>query len=357
MKVTQILLSIIAVGIALSLQTGCLKSKERAQRPLPIEPEQGTAKKAPSTPGRSTKGAVLHVDNAVFDMGRIGPAKRITCEFAFSNAGTETLHIKKILSPCRCTVVQLEKKDYAPGESGNIVVYYRSASREMSVEKFAHIISNDKANPKYELTLKGRIEYTVQVLPAKNDLFLNQDNAGIKPITLKSKDGAPFAITSFTSSNNVITAQFDPAEKKTRFVLNPKVDVNKLKKNLTGSIRIGLSHPDTRQVNLSYQAQPLYVVTPGRLILQNAQPGNLVEKYVWIRSNYSDKVEIESIASTKGYMQVIEQKHQGKSVKLLIRITPPSHEGKTRRYLSDRLIIKTADGEQLTLTMSGWYAV
>ncbi|NRA39978.1 MAG: DUF1573 domain-containing protein [Planctomycetes bacterium] len=40
--------------------------------------------------------------------------------YTFKNTHTESVHIKRVMSSCECMVAQLEKKNYAAGESGEV---------------------------------------------------------------------------------------------------------------------------------------------------------------------------------------------------------------------------------------------
>ncbi len=361
MKAKHAVLVIAAAIMTLMLHSGCGKSQKKEPPSIvgetPTPPSQ-TVKQAP-VPVPEQKGVPkIEVTGPVHDFGVIGPSKSLKCEFAFKNVGVGTLHITKILSPCQCTVAKLAKKDFAPGESGKVTVTYRSSTAPGTVAKHLHILSNDKTNPRFELTIKARVELKVAINPPNRrlSLFLNRENAGAAPITLTSKDKKPFAVRSFTSTKNAITVDLDPTVEKITHVLKPKVDVEKLKTSLTGTISIGLSHPETNRVTLSYTVLPLYTVRPPRIILQNTEPGKVVKRTVWVKSNYQEKVEIESVASTKGYMEVVERKQQDNSVSLAVEITPPPQAGKAMRYMADKLTIKLKDGQQLFVTCSGWYA-
>ena len=378
MKIMRVALLVIGISLVLNLQSGCLKAKKKTQQPPRMEPTPSTTKIAeppikiaepptkitkPSTKvtepktEETTKAPLIEVKKPIFNIGSVGPNQKIKCEYVFKNIGDANLHITKILSPCQCVVAQLDKKDYAPGESGTIKIVYTSSSIEVPVQKHAHILSNDKKNPRFELTIKGKVEYRVQATPKPITLFLNEENAGAKTITLKSKDGKPFSIRSFTCTQQVIAVDFDPDVEKTEFVLKATVDKEKLRKNLNGAVKIRLSHPDTNQITLSYASLPLYTVSPPRFAVLDAQPGKVIDRQVWVKSNYRDMVEIDSITSMRGYMEIVKQETVGSSVKLHVRITPPPQEGITRRYLSDKLTIKMKDGGELAVPMSGWYAL
>ncbi|RKY08256.1 MAG: hypothetical protein DRP66_04980 [Planctomycetota bacterium] len=362
MKTKHAVLVIAATVLGLTLQSGCGGSRKKEPPSVGIQDstqQSGTVKQGAASVREQKSVPKIEVANPVFDFGVVGPNKPISCEFTFKNVGTETLVISKILSTCRCTVPELKKKNYAPGESGTVKVTYRSSPTPKSVQKHLRILSNDKTNPRFELTIKGRVELKVAVEPKNHrlSLFLNRENGGAVPITLTSKDKKPFAVRSFTSTGNAITVDLDPKAEKLVHVLKLKVDVDKLKTRLKGTINIGLSHPETKRITLSYSTLPLYTVSPPRIILQNARPGKVVKRNVWVKSNYQGKVEIESITSAKGFMKGVEcEESRGDRVKLDVEITPPPQEGKSRRYLTDKLTIKLKDGQELFVSCSGWYA-
>jgi hypothetical protein len=250
----------------------------------------------------------------------------------------------------------LKKKKYAPGESGTIDVSFRTPARQGNTSKLLYILSNDKKNPKFGLTLKATVELKVVFEPKSLELSLKAENAGAKPVTIKSKDGQSFAIKSISSTRNVITADFDPEAKATEFVLEPKVDVQNLKENLRGNIKIGITHPDSGVINIPYSTLALFDISRPRVVIQNAKPEEPVVKDVWITSNYGDKIEIESISSLNGNMEVLSQQAKENGVKLEVRITPPTQTDKSKRYFRDELKIKIkGSADDFLVLCNGWY--
>ena len=111
-------------------------------------------------------------------------------------------------SRCGCAVAKLQKKEYAPGESGTIKVIYTAPRTASSAARHIYVSSNDKANPKVRLTIKAKVVQMVQADPARLDLSLRKKNLGLNEITIQSLDNQPFSIKSFASTNcNCITAE------------------------------------------------------------------------------------------------------------------------------------------------------
>ena len=175
----------------------------------------------------------ISFEKMVCDLGHVGLSTKNACEFKFTNTGQAMLKITNIRSTCGCTVAKLEKKEYAPGQSGTIKVSYTAPKTATTTQKYIYVSSNDKANPKIRLTIRAKVAQIVQANPAKLLLYkqvkpwqaMREDrrgtpgesmeaiekNLGLGEITVKSLDEKPFSIKSFSSTNcNCITADIDP---------------------------------------------------------------------------------------------------------------------------------------------------
>lgn len=315
-------------------------------------PEQPAQAKQP-IPADAPK---IKVENPEYDFGVLAPdSKDNKGQFKFSNVGKGVLKIDHVQSTCGCTVPELSKKEYAPGESGTVEITFHAPATAGGVTKHLYIVSNDPENPRVELALKAKVEVKVIADPNRVELMLNKENAGMLSIKVKSVDNEPFKITGITISGETMTCSFDPNEKATEHVLMPKVNLSKLQELTTGVIQINVDHPKAKQLVVSYNALPMYELRPARIVLQNAEPNIVVKREVGIVNNYGQAFEIESIQSRSGLMKMVNQKKDGSNVSLELEITPPKQEGPVRRYITDELNVKIKDGPTLTVRCSGWY--
>ena len=62
----------------------------------------------------------ISFEKTVCDLGDIGQGTKNECEFRFTNTGRGLLKIGKISRTCGCTVFKLDKKEYAPNETGTM---------------------------------------------------------------------------------------------------------------------------------------------------------------------------------------------------------------------------------------------
>ncbi|HIJ71395.1 MAG TPA: DUF1573 domain-containing protein [Planctomycetes bacterium] len=376
MKLNRTIILVVIGSVALNLQSGCQEAEKnpRLQQKITATPsettkvvqdkkqqekkiERASIQVQAQKPQQSeVKKAVIKVTEKTHHFGKVAPNRKYDCEFKFTNVGDATLKITRIQSTCGCTVPQLKKKSYEPGESGTIKVTFRTPTRQGSTTKRLYILSNDKKNPRLGLTLKATVELKVDFEPKSLDLSLKAENADAKPITIKSKDGKPFAIKSITTTRDVISADFDSTVENKEFVIVPKVNMDELKNNLRGSIRINVTHPEAGNINIPYSAKALFDISRPRIVIQNADPEKPVLKTVWITSNYGDKIEIESVSSQKGHIELLSREYEENGVKCEVRITPPQQTNESKRYFRDELKIKIKNGkDDLSVFCNGWY--
>jgi len=103
---------------------------------------------------------VLH-KNAV-DFGRILDDKVTPFyEVPFTNEGDGTLIIKDLRASCGCTVGQLDKRVYEPGESGVIKIQFKPQGKSNLVRQTVTLTTNDPSLTNYE----AKINVTAFVMP------------------------------------------------------------------------------------------------------------------------------------------------------------------------------------------------
>lgn len=322
---------------------------------LPVEPT------APQTPPANAQPAAeapkLVFKNPVWDVGAVGPGSVHSHDFEFVNEGAGVLKIERFHAPCGCTVPQLDKKEYAPGETGVINVRYTAPQTAVTDNKPIYIFSNDPKTPQYELTVKAKIEVNVKASPQDVVLMLDKENAGMPDIVVESTDGKPFAITGVTATNEIFDIPFDANQKQTKHILKPIVkNKEKLNDFSTGVIQIKTDHPQSGILLVRYTAKPEFELSRPRIILQNVEYGQETTHEVWIRSNYNQKVEIASFESVGGLMTIVGQEPEGNHLKILVKVTAPTEDkAASRRYITDELKLTLKTGQVLSVRCSGWF--
>jgi hypothetical protein len=183
--------------------------------------------------------------------------------------------------------------------------------------------------------------------------LFNQENAGCPEITITALDGKAFSIKGFTSTGNLITAEYDPNMVATRFILKPKVNMDQMKEYPDGSIKIDLIHPESNNIIIPFNIVSEFKITPPQILAFNAQPGEPIYRKIWVFSNYGKDFEIESTSSQNNIIKVQSYDKIQNGFQFMLEIMPPAAEGKTR--FKDVLFIKIKDSEKLSITFNGFY--
>lgn len=336
-----------------------LTTEEISSSEMPPEAEDAVSaeqadteaeKEAAEAAGESPK---IVFDHLVHDFGDIAPKSRNKCEFKFTNEGTGVLKVKKkIGSTCGCTVPSLSKENYLPGESGTIKVTYNAGRRAGSSSKHLYVYSNDKENPKVKLTVKGNIREKIGYEPQRVNLALNEENAGCPDITIESKDGEKFAITRVVSSDDLMTAEYDPLVKAEKFVITPEVDMDKAGDQTSGVLTIYLTHSVIDKVTIPYSILPPFKADPPTIIALNARPGRPIQRTVYVLSNYDEPFEIESVEAGDDFIEVsgVEELDHNR-YKIDFEIVPPEQHSK--RHFNSSVTVGIAGGQTLKINVIG----
>ncbi len=305
----------------------------------------------------STKkiGPKIEFESVVVDLGEISPKSKNPFKFKFKNVGDEPLKILNVSKVCGCTQPSWERRAYAPGQSGVIKVTYTASKVVGKVSKGLVATCNSKLERDKKVSLKvvGRIVKKIKVEPENLKLVFNKENAGCPNIKVTSVDGKAFAVTGFSTAGNAIKAVFDRNARSTEVVLEPKVNIEKLKSRMSGFIRISTSHPQCKSIQVRYTATPRFKVQPGSLILRGCDPNEPVTRVLWILSTYDEDFEISSISSKLDCVSLEKKEKVDNRYKLTIKVTPPYNKGKS--ILIDKLYINMTDDERLSVSCRLYY--
>ncbi|HUU16432.1 MAG TPA: DUF1573 domain-containing protein [Sedimentisphaerales bacterium] len=366
MKRNHIILTLV-VGSVLLFQLGCQEQAAQVEKPTPAAsllrsktagaPEPavvGTPQKAEAAPaGLDTAAPKITFENIVYDFGKIGlGAGKKVAEFKFTNTGEGLLKIEKV-EKCCGVVTKLDKTEYAPGESGVLKAEYQG-SRPGLDRKILYVKSNDETKARFALTLKAEIVSKITCAPKRLKLFLGEDNAGCSKIVLSSLDNQPFTVTGFKSTADCITADVDSSVEATKFIFEPKVDMEKLKDNLKGHVDISLTHLEEKTVEILFDVLPKFTINPPLIISFNVEPQKPIVRKVWVLNNYGGNFEIESATSKDNTVKVLSTEKIRNGYQLELEITPPPAGDNTR--FSDMFVVKIKDGDELGIVCRGFYA-
>ncbi len=362
MRDSRIIITTLGVCFALMLNTGCEEETATQQRLDPTwfrQFETPTEYAAPPSAHpeyarRNIKQPEPRIkfDKLVHNFGEVGLKTENLCEFKFTNTGDGTLEISQIVASCgSCTVMEVDKGRYAPGESGTMKVKLYADTELGQITKNLTVYSNDRTNPRITLGVTAKVISKVRVEPRELHLLLEQANAGNPKITLTSTDGKPFAISHFKSTDDSITIDYDPSVTQAKFVIEPKIDMARLAENLNGRIEIGVTHPECQAVTIGVRTVPKYRFNP--VLVRGVNPGDSVVRKVRVINNYDENFTIAAVKSEKGTASIANTRPIGNGYELEVEVRPP--RGKNMRIFTDTLLVSTESGDELQIPCNVFY--
>jgi hypothetical protein len=330
------LILVLGAAFILLIQTGCQRQATEGQ----------------AVTDADRPGPKITFEKVVHDFGEVGPRTNKTCEFKFTNTGDSLLKIPKV-DACCGVEAKSDRKEYAPGESGTVKVEYHVGSQLGADVNRLDVYTNDWARRTVTLTIMAKVVQKIELEPAKLKLALNKENAGCPEITISSRDGKSFALTEFKSTGDSITADVDRSMTATKFVLQPKVNLEKLQKNSSGRIDISTTHPECDKVTVYFEGLPIFTINPSRIIAFNAKPREPILRKLLILNNYGDDFEVESTSSKNKFVQVLARKKVDKGYQFDVQIMPP--DAVEERTFADELFVNIKGQERLVITCRGFY--
>ncbi len=90
---------------------------------------------------------------------------KVTARFAFTNTGKTAVKVLDLKSTCGCTVATLERRTFAPGESGEVVAVYSTAGRKGLHEAVLTVKTDDPVEEETRLRLRVLVQEAVVAQP------------------------------------------------------------------------------------------------------------------------------------------------------------------------------------------------
>jgi hypothetical protein len=132
--------------------------------------------------------------------------------FPFTNEGDQTVTIESVRSSCGCTVPELEKREYGPGESGEITAVFTFGTRTGAQRKTVSVITNEPDIDRQNLVLEVNIPVLIEVRPFFV-FWRKGDDVSTKSIEVQVVDPELIKPVSVESSSENFEATLRPDEK------------------------------------------------------------------------------------------------------------------------------------------------
>ena len=220
------------------------------------------------------------------DFGSIINTQIQKFSFKFKNTGVGTLKITDVHASCGCTVPQLAKREYAPGEEGEITGEFNPKSKMGAAHSSVTVNSNDPEHPTVTLQIAASVQKIVFAEPMVAQI--GQVAKGeVKGVDVKVMGRKPdFKATSATvqsGGNDVFTVEIvgEPEDymyqgeklraSTVRVTLKPNAKVGYFNQAVT--IRTNDEREDTMQISAFASVVGDLEASPAAVTLGVIEPG------------------------------------------------------------------------------------
>ena len=124
-------------------------------------------------------------------------------DYPFKNTGNKTVTIKDIRTCCECTAAKVEKKTFAPDESGKVSLLFKTEGKSGIQQKHAVITTDDGAQPSV-IYLKGMIPtiWDYVTVSSQTLRWEKGEKRIVKKIVIKILQGSNLQVTNAVINNN-----------------------------------------------------------------------------------------------------------------------------------------------------------
>ena len=152
--------------------------------------------------------AQLKWDHPIQEFHRVPEDKEIYAHYTFQNTTAAPVTIKTLRSSCGCTTAHLEKKTYAPNETGEVVLHFIFGDRKGFFRKTVTVTTDDKTAEPVMLNLLINIHDPVTIAPALV-YWRTGEPVAAKSVQFTVEPSQHVHIKSVTSSNPRLAAKLE----------------------------------------------------------------------------------------------------------------------------------------------------
>ena len=332
-------------------------------RPVPTQvPGQRTPE---GVNGPSAQSALLFKETTK-STGEIldtGPADLI---YEFKNTGSETLEIQLIKPSCGCTVPEMEKKSYEPGETGTMKVTFDPSGKKGAISRNITIYTNSSSKPVHTLIVQSFVKPVVITKPRILAFDMTQKGQSqTKDISIYGRF-EDFKVTRATTTDpdvfavEVVDGGQVEFEGETMWLQTLRVTI------------LESAKPDSHRTEISVRTneehKPLFSLavvgrvigdlqlSPVRMTMGRLVVGDEFEREVTLRSKSGDAFEIKSVNSVNVVLDaeytatpVDPEKRNEWTIKVAGTVIHPA-----QRFNAQMTVVTdVADEETLTVQMYG----
>lgn len=273
------------------------------------------------------------------DVGTVAKGEKVVHDFVIRNEGDAVLEVTNVQPACGCTVAEFDKT-IAPGQTGKVHAVLDTSTFNGPIAKGVSVFTNDPATPRFELTIRAKVEPYISVKPGYARYITVQGEAKEGNIvqTLWSPDGTPMEITGVESPWPFLKVTYREATPEERLP-NVKAKQWRVEMKLSNDARVGAlseyvtvhtTHAKQKvvQIPVSGFVRPVMAVTPPVADFGAFELKEPVRKALNVRNFATEPIKITGIEQNlKGIEAKVEPLEDGREYQVRLVLNPELGKG------------------------------
>ncbi|MFI4915818.1 MAG: DUF1573 domain-containing protein [Phycisphaerales bacterium JB060] len=250
----------------------------------------------------------FELQTPIIDMGTVLDTEPVTKTIRFRNAGNATLIVPNVSTTCGCTIAELPKNEFEPGESVELEVSFdprgKSAGRHEQTVTFR---TNDRANPMVAVKVRAFVKSLVSIEPMQvnlGEVTKHTRKETLISLTGLNEDFEAFHVTLVGDGAKYFDVEIlgtDPIEQegelvaRTDILVTLKEDAPPGRAQAMAAIRTNEDNRRLVTVPIGAQVEGDVVVNPLRMSLGTLSVGREIEEVVEIHHGRNEPFKITGI--------------------------------------------------------------
>ncbi len=142
----------------------------------------------------------------LIDFGEVREGEILNGTIQFVNTGDETVSINRVQPSCGCTLAELNRTDFAPGDTATIPFTLNTTHFAGLVRKSIHIYFKNQEIPNEQVTLQANIFTELELNPSYlyfQNITVNPDTVITQYAKIKNQSDKPvhISVAAYTNDN------------------------------------------------------------------------------------------------------------------------------------------------------------
>ncbi|MFI4882122.1 MAG: DUF1573 domain-containing protein [Phycisphaerales bacterium JB064] len=289
-----------SAGLALALS---VPSTLAQQATAPAQPAAQTVQE-----GENQGQPSFELETPIIDLGNILDTEPASGTIRFRNAGNAVLMVPSVNTTCGCTVTELPKNEFAPGESVELTVTFDPTGKTPGKhEQTVTFRTSDRANPMVAVKVRANVRPLVAIEPAQVNLgsvTKHTRKETLISLTGLQSDFEAFHVTLVGEGAKYFDVDIlgtDTLEQdgetvaRTDILLSLRDDAPPGRAQALAVIRTNDDRRKVLTVPIGAQVEGDVVTNPSRMSLGNLSVGRSLEEVIEVRHGRNEPFKITGV--------------------------------------------------------------